>query len=162
MAFDAFLKIDGIDGESTRKGYEKQIPVLSFSWGGSNPATIGVKGGGGGGKGTLSGLNIMKKADGSSPKFFQKCMEGEHIKKATLTLLKAGGKEALDFIKCELETVYIDSVQYSGSEGGDDAPMESVSLVFGKVTYTYTPQKPDGTKGSPVVGLWDVTKVSSK
>jgi type VI secretion system secreted protein Hcp len=161
MAFDAFLKIDGIDGDSTRKGFEKQIEVLSFSWGGSNPSTIGVTGGGGGGKGTLSSLNIMKKADGSSPKFFQKCMEGEHIKKAALTLNKAGGKAAVDFVKYELETVYIDSVQYSGSGGGDDTPIESVSLSFGKVTYTYTPQKADGTKGSPVVGQWDQTKVSA-
>jgi type VI secretion system secreted protein Hcp len=161
MAFDAFLKIDGIDGDSTRKGFEKQIEVLSFSWGGSNPSTIGVTGGGGGGKGTLSSLNIMKKADGSSPKFFQKCMEGEHIKKASLTLNKAGGKAAVDFVKYELETVYIDSVQYSGSGGGDDTPIESVSLSFGKVTYTYTPQKADGTKGAPVVGQWDQTKVSA-
>jgi type VI secretion system secreted protein Hcp len=161
MAFDAFLKIDGIDGESTRKGFEKQIPILSFSWGGTNPSTIGVTGGGGGGKGTLSSLNVMKKSDSSSPKFFQKCMEGEHIKKAALTLLKAGGKEAVDFVKYELENVFIDSVQYSGAQGGDDAPMESISVAFGKVTYTYTPQKPDGTKGSPVVGQWDVTKVSA-
>lgn len=162
MPYDAFLKVDGIDGESTRKGYEKQIPILSFSWGGSNPATIGVTGGGGGGKGQLSGLSVMKKTDASSPKFFQKCMEGEHIKKASLTLLKAGGKEAIDFIKYDLETVYIESVQYSGSQGGDDSPLESVSLVCGKVTYTYTPQTATGTKGSPVVGQWDVTKVSSE
>jgi type VI secretion system secreted protein Hcp len=161
MAFDAFLKIDGIEGEATRKGFEKQIDILSFSWGGSNPATIGVRGGGGGGKGTLSSLNVMRKSDSASPKLFQKMMEGEHIKKATLTLNKAGGKAPVDFIKYELETVYIDSVQTSGSEGGDDAPMESIGLTFGKITFTYTPQKADGTKGSPVVGQWDVTKVSS-
>lgn len=162
MAFDAFLKIDGIEGESTRKGFEKQIPILSFSWGGSNPATIGVDGGGGGGKGALSSLNVMKKADSSSPTFFQKCMEGEHFKKASLTLMKAGGKAPIDFIKYDLETVYIDSVQYSGSGGGDDTPMESISLAYGKMTYTFTPQTATGTKGSPVVGQWDVTKVDSK
>jgi type VI secretion system secreted protein Hcp len=161
MAFDAFLKVDGVDGETTRKGYEKAIPVISFSWGGSNPATLGVLGGGGGGKGSLSGLNVMKKADATSPKFYQKCMEGEHIAKASLTLLKAGGKEAVDFIKYELENVFIDSVQYSGAEGGDDTPTESISISFGKLTYTYTPQNKDGTKGSPVVGQWDITTVSS-
>jgi type VI secretion system secreted protein Hcp len=161
MAFDAFLKVDGIDGETTRKGYEKCIAVQSFSWGGANSSTIGVTGGGGGGKGTLSSLNIMKKADATSPKFFQKCMEGEHIKKASLTLLKSGGKESVDFIVYELETVYVDAFQNTGSEGGDDTPTESVSMSFGKCTYTYTPQKPDGTKGAPVVGQWDVTTVSS-
>lgn len=162
MAHDAFLKLDGVDGESTRKGYEKQMAVMSFSWGGSNPSTIGVTGGGGGGKGELSSMTFTKKADGASPLMFQKCMEGEHIKKATLTLMKAGGKEAVDFVKYEMEKVFIDAVSYSGSDGGDDAPMESVSLSFGKMSYTYTPQKPDGTKGSPVVGQWDVTTVASK
>jgi type VI secretion system secreted protein Hcp len=161
MAFDAFLKLEGIDGESTRKGYEKQMAILSFSWGGSNPSTIGVTGGGGGGKGELSSLSFMKKADSASPLTFQKCMEGEHIKKATLTLLKSGGKEAVDFVKYEMEKVYIDSVQYSGSSGGDDQPIESISLSFGKLSYTFTPQKADGTKGSPVVGQWDVTTVAS-
>ena len=38
MAFDAFLKLDGIDGESVPEGYEKWIEVLSFSWGASNTA----------------------------------------------------------------------------------------------------------------------------
>lgn len=162
MAFDAFLKLDGVEGESTRKGFEKQIPIASFSWGGMNPPTIGVTGGGGGGKGTLTSLSVMKKADSSSPTFFQKCMEGEHFKKATLTLMKAGGKAPIDFIKYDLETVYIESVQYSGASNGDDVPMESVTLAFGKLTYTYTPQTATGTKGSPVVGQWDVTKVDSK
>jgi type VI secretion system secreted protein Hcp len=161
MAFDAFLELDGVKGESTRDGYKEQIPVISFSWGGQNSVSIGVKGGASSGKGTVTSLNLMKKSDGASPLLFQKCMMGEHIKKATLTLLKAGGKAPVDFIKYEMEMVYIESVQYSGSEGGDDVPMESTSLAFGKITYTYTPQKPDGTKGSPVVGTWDVTQVKA-
>jgi type VI secretion system secreted protein Hcp len=162
MAYDAFLQLEGVDGESTRKGYEKQMAVISFSWGGSNPSTIGVTGGGGGGKGELSSLSIMKKADAASPLLYQKCMEGNHFGKAKLTLLKSGGKESVDFIVYEMEKVYVDSVQYSGSEGGDDQPMESISLSFGKLSYTFTPQKPDGTKGSPVVGSWDVTLVAVK
>lgn len=162
MAFDAFLKLDGIDGETTRKGFEKQMAILSFSWGGSNPSTIGVSGGGGGGKGTLSHLSVMKKSDGASPKLFQNCMKGTHIKTGTLTLNKVGGQAAIDFVKYELENIFISDVQFSGSEGGDDAPMESISLTFGKMTYTYTPQKPDGTKGEAVIGSWDVTLVSDK
>ena len=36
MAYDAFLKLDGIDGEvRTATGYEKWIEVFSFSWGAS-------------------------------------------------------------------------------------------------------------------------------
>lgn len=162
MAFDAFLKIEGVDGEATRKGFEKQMEIQSFSWGASNPATIGAGGGGGGaGKVSVSSFNIMKKSDAASPLLFQACCQGDHYAKAIVTLNKAGGKSPVDFIKYEFEKVYVESVQWSGSSGGDDTPMENVSFAFGKVSVTYTPQNPDGSKGSPAVGAWDLTTVSA-
>jgi type VI secretion system secreted protein Hcp len=162
MAFDTFLKIEGIDGESTRKGFEKQMEIQSFSWGASNPATIGAgQGGTGGGKVSVSSFNIMKRTDAASPLLFQACCQGDHYPKATVTLNKAAGKAPIDFLKYEFEEVYVDSVQWSGTTGGDDTPMESVSFSFGKVTVTYTPQKVDGSKGSPAVGSWDLTLVSA-
>jgi len=33
MAYDAFLKIEGVEGESTRDKHEGEIEILSFSWG---------------------------------------------------------------------------------------------------------------------------------
>jgi type VI secretion system secreted protein Hcp len=33
MAVDLFLKIDGIDGESQKKGHEKEIDIISFNFG---------------------------------------------------------------------------------------------------------------------------------
>lgn len=163
MAYDAFLELDGIKGESTRKGYETHMPIFSFSWGTSNPATVGVIGGQGGGKCSISDLNVMKKADAASPLLFQACAQGTHIKKGKLTLLKAGGQGAsVDFVVYTLSDCYLSSVQYSGSEGGDDTPTESISISFAKMEYTFTPQKPDGSKGTPVVGSWDQTKVSDK
>lgn len=161
MAFDAFLKIGDIKGESTRKGFEEQIEILSFSVGASNPTTIGSGGGGGSGKASLSSFNVMKMSDKASPVLFQKCCQGAHFPKATITLHKAGGDEAVDYLVYELERVYVESVQWSGSSGGDDRPSESLSLAFGKITVTYTEQTETGAKGSPVVGTWDVQSVST-
>jgi type VI secretion system secreted protein Hcp len=160
MAFDAFLKIDGVPGESTRKGFEKQMEILSFSFGANNPATIGSAGGGtGGGKVQVSAFNIMKKTDAATPVLFQACCRGDHYATAVVTLNKAGGKAPVDFVKYEFEKVYVADIQWSGSTGGDDSPTENVSFVFGKVSVTYTPQNPDGSKGSPAVGAWDLTTV---
>ena len=156
MAFDAFIKIDGIDGESTRAKFEKQIEIHSFSWGASNPSTVGHGGGGGAGRASVSSFNIMKRTDSASPKLFQQCCDGSHIKSATVTLRKAGGKSPVDYLKYEFSDVFVESVQWSGSSGGDDTPTESVSLAFGKVKVTYTPQKADGTPGSAVIGSWDI------
>jgi type VI secretion system secreted protein Hcp len=162
MAFDAFLKIDGVDGESTRKGFEKQMEIQSFSLGANNPSTIGAGGGGGGaGKVSISSFNITKRSDSASPKLFNTCCQGDHYATAVVTLNKSAGKAPIDFIKYEFEEVYVDNIQWSGATGGDDTPMENVSFSFAKITVTYTPQKPDGSKGSPAVGSWDLTLVSA-
>src|SRR3954454_19467551 len=99
MAYDAFIKIPGLDGESERKGFEKQIELYSFSWGASNPSTIGAGGGGGAGKASISAFNFMKKSDITSPLLFQKCCEGAHFDKVVVTLNKSGGKSPVDFLK---------------------------------------------------------------
>lgn len=162
MAFDAFLKIEGVDGESTRKGFEKQMEIQSFSFGAANPSTVGAGGGGGGGgRVSVSSFNIMKRSDAASPLLFLACCQGDHYKSAVVTLNKSAGKAPIDFIKYEFEEVYVDNIQWSGASGGDDTPTESVSFSFGKVSITYTPQKADGSKGSPAVGAWDLTLVSA-
>ncbi|MCU0635802.1 MAG: type VI secretion system tube protein Hcp [Gemmatimonadaceae bacterium] len=157
MPFDAYLKLAGVDGEATRKGFEKQMEIFSFSFGASNPSTIGTAGGGGGaGKVSISSFNIMKKNDKASAELFKHCCSGEHFDSATVTLNKSGGKESVDFLKYEFEKVFIDSIQWSGSSGGDDTPTESISLSYGKVTITYTGQSDKGGKAENIVASWNV------
>ncbi|HET7275703.1 MAG TPA: type VI secretion system tube protein Hcp [Longimicrobiaceae bacterium] len=160
--FDAFLKLEGVVGESTRAGFEKQLEILSFSFGVSNPTTIGsASGGGGAGRASVSAFNLMKQSDAASPTLFQACASGKHFPKATVTLQKAGGDKAVPYLVYEFENCYIESIQWSGSTGGDDTPTESMSLAFGKVTITHTPQAVQGAVApKPVVGSWDITTVS--
>ena len=61
MAFDAFLKIDGIEGESTDKTHPGEIEIQSFSWGVSNTASGGAGGGGGAGKGLVHGHELHRR-----------------------------------------------------------------------------------------------------
>ena len=103
----------------------------------------------------------MKRSDAASPILFQACCKGDHFAKAAVTLNKAAGNTALDFLKYEFEEVYVDSVQWSGSSGGDDTPTESLSFSFAKVSMTYTPQAKAGAKAGPAVGAWDLTTVAS-
>ena len=44
MASDAYLLIDGINGESQAQGMTNNIELDSFSFGASNPADVGGKG----------------------------------------------------------------------------------------------------------------------
>jgi type VI secretion system secreted protein Hcp len=87
---DYFLKIDGIDGESTQKGHEKEIELMSFSWGESNAGSFAGNMGGGSGKVSMQDFHFTVPINKSSPKLFLACATGEHIKSAVLTCRKAG------------------------------------------------------------------------
>jgi len=163
MAFDAFLKFSDkeLKGEATHAKHIGEIEIYSFSFGASNPSNIGPgQGGSSSGRASLSSFNLMKRTETSSPLLFQKCCAGEHIKEATVTLNKAGGtgKEAEPFLTYKFTGVFIESIQWSGSGGGDDTPTESLSLAYEKVSITYQKQGPTGGVGEPKIGTWDITK----
>jgi type VI secretion system secreted protein Hcp len=158
MAFDTFLYLDSVKGESQDSKFTAWIEISSFSMGATNPATIGsATGGSGGGKVSLSPIHVQKQTDSASPQLFQMCCTGQHFKTANFCMRKAsGGASALVYYQYDLQEVYIESIQWSGSSGGTDTPTESVSLTYGAINVTYTPQKVDGTAGSAVIAGWDV------
>jgi type VI secretion system secreted protein Hcp len=161
MAFDAFLTIDGVDSEATRKGFEGQIELGSFNFGAHNATSMQAGPGGGSGKAEVSSFQVTKRTDASSPQLFQACCGGKHFPKAKVVLHKAGGENPIDYLQFEFDTVFVEDFQWSGTSGGDDLPMEALSFTFGKMKVTYTPQKADGSKGSPVVGGWDLMQVAA-
>ena len=164
MAFDAYLTFVNkeIKGETTSKDFKDGIEILSYSMGGSNPVSIGsFSAGAGAGKGSVGPFSFMKRFDAASALLFQGCLKGTHYPKVTVTLRKAGGEKPVDYLKYEFEKCFIDSVNWSGSSGGDDTPVESCSMTYGKVTVTYTPQDAQGNPvGKPIIGTYDVTTVT--
>lgn len=153
---DYFLKIDGVDGESTDDKHKGEIELESWSFGGTNSGSFSSGAGGGTGKVALQDFHIVKKTDKASAKLLTSCCTGEHLKTATLVCRKAGGDQQ-EFLTIALSPVLISSFQSSGSAGSDVIPMEQVSMNFGKVEYKYKEQKPDGSLGGEVIGGWDVT-----
>lgn len=160
MSFDCFLQIKGSNaptGESTDSAYSKWIELESFSFGASNPSTIGSgTPGSGAGRVALSTFNVLKPYDNASPDLFLGCCLGNHFESATVVLRKAGGGQIV-FLQYDFKEVYIDSVQQSGAAGAGDKPSESVSFSFQQVQVTYTPQTAQGGKGTPNVKGWNVT-----
>ncbi len=162
MAFDSYLDLKDIPGESTAKGFEKKIEIFSFSWGASAPVTIGPGTGGiSASKVSISSFNIMKKTDIASPKLFSNCCLGKHIPTMKVSMRKQTGAGQEAFLIYDFTEVMVESIQWSGSSGGDDTPTESVSFAFGKVTVEYKTQGADGklVAGTPVV--WDLTKLTA-
>jgi len=144
MAVDMFLKLDGIEGESTDSKHKGEIEVLSFSWGVSNSATAG-RGGAGAGKVSPTDFSIVKRLDTASPQLIEKICHGEHLGSGLLTLRNAGENQQ-EYLKFELKNVLISSYQTGGS-GGESEPVEQVSFSFESVAVSAAEQGKDGSIG---------------
>jgi type VI secretion system secreted protein Hcp len=133
-----FLKIEGIKGESTVRDHKGEIDVVGFSFGASNPGTGATGGGGGAGKVSISSFTITKKLDKSSPLLFKACATGEHIKKAQISLRKAG-KGQQDYLEFKFTDVVISSLQQGTSPKG--TPQEQLTLNFKKAEESFLSSK---------------------
>jgi type VI secretion system secreted protein Hcp len=154
---DYFLKIDTIPGESTDAKHPGEIDILSFSWGETNAGTAGQGSGSGGGKAQAQDFSFTKKVDKATPVLFVSCATGAHIKTATLTARKAGGKQE-DYLIFKMSDILVSSYQTGGSAGSDIVPTEQVSINFVKLEMSYKEQKADGSLGGEVKQGYDFGK----
>jgi len=155
MAFDIFLKIDGIKGESNDAQHREEIEPASFSWGVSQQGTASTGGGAGAGKASFQELHVVMTVSRASPQLFLACAEGRLIKTAVLTCRKAGGRDQRDFLRYTLSDVLVSSYQTNG-QAEDGLPVDQLSFTYAQVKVEYWPQKVDGSLGAPVTAGWDL------
>jgi type VI secretion system secreted protein Hcp len=143
-ATDFLLKIDGVEGESALKGFEKQIEIESFSWGVSQSSS--GSGGARAGKSCPSDVSLSKLVDKATPPLIGRAAGGTVSPTAILIGLRPGGQTAPQvYLKIEMKDVLVSSYQSSGSSGG--GAMDALSLRFGSATVTYFTQRDDGSSG---------------
>jgi type VI secretion system secreted protein Hcp len=159
MAFDCFLKIDGIPGESQDAKHKDWIEVLSYSHGISQPASASRSSGGArtAERCDHSDFSIVKTLDKASPKLALFCCNGSHIKEVKMELCRATGDKQ-PYMKYLLNDVIVSNYRPGGSaQGGEALPMEEVSFNYGKIEWTYTAT--DHKTGKPagdVKAHWDL------
>ena len=166
--FDIFLELDGIDGESTTKGHEKEIEVVSYdqSIDSTVPSGGAGAGGAGAGKATFSGVRIRKLLDAASIPIALACASGMHIRSARFAFRRA----PLDFYVVALEDVVVTHAGQCATTGiqsplefetlakssAGAALLEEVTMHFAKIRWEYRPMGPKGTGLPPITGGWDV------
>jgi type VI secretion system secreted protein Hcp len=158
MAFDTFIKIKDIPGESTDDKHKDWIELTSFSHGMSQPASAVVSSSGGGGAERVNhqDFSISKLVDKASPKLYEACCKGTHISEVVIEMCRAGG-DKLKYMEIKMQHVIVSSINYSGS-AGSDFPSESVTFNYAKINWNYTQQKrTDGSGGGNVPAGWDLT-----
>jgi type VI secretion system secreted protein Hcp len=153
-AFDSYMKIDGIAGESKDPAHMGWIAVDSYQFDQIRSAASRSGSGGGAGKVNLSDLTITKFVDQSSPKLFEAVSRGKHIQQVVLEVRKTTqDKSGQPYLVVTLHDVLITSVRPSGS--GDENPKESITFNFGKLEMTYTQQR------TPTPGIRSVVAASA-
>ena len=154
MAVDMFLKLAGIDGESSDSLHAGEIDVLAWSWGASQSGTMHLSSGGGAGKVSVQDLSVTKYVDSASHNLLMRCHKGDHIEEGILTVRKAGG-DPLEYVVITMKKILVSSVSTGGS-GGEDRLTENVTLNFKEFEYAYTPQLPDGSGDAAKEFKWDI------
>jgi type VI secretion system secreted protein Hcp len=155
-----FLKIDGVNGESGKKGYEKQIEIDSFSWGASQSGGASVGGGSGVGGVTMNDFHFTIKMNSASPVLMVACATGKHYPKAILTARKAGGTQQA-YLTWTMSDCMITAYNTGGNNGADTVPTDSFSLSFKKIEVSYKPQNADQSLGTAVPGGFDLNTMTA-
>ncbi|EIK95112.1 Hcp1 family type VI secretion system effector [Pseudomonas sp. M47T1] len=154
MAFDAYINIDGIPGESLDASHQDWIEITSYQFGSHQrtSATASSAGGATSGRPTLTDFSFTKVLDKASAKLFEANCAGTHIPKVVVELHRAGG-DKLKYMEIQLEEVMVSDYTQSGAQG---EPLEIVQLNFGRIKTVYTLQtRSDGGAGGSVLGGWD-------
>jgi type VI secretion system secreted protein Hcp len=144
---DMFLKIDGskqgpIKGEAQDLTHQDEIDVLSWSWGMEGNFIDGQATS----KTTVHELKICKYVDKATTALMAALRHNEVIKKAVLTVRKAGGANPVEYFTITMEKARITSViEHSGIAGDPSALMEELRIAFTKLSVEYKPQGADGS-----------------
>jgi type VI secretion system secreted protein Hcp len=142
-AFDCFLYVGGVDGESTDAAHVGWIELLAYSHGVSQTA-------GGdrstGGSATAERCDhkvftVVKTLDQASPELSLLCCDGDHIDEVRIELCMATGAK-FKFMEYKLEDVIISAVnQFTAGAMLTARPLEEVSFNYGRITWTYFGQQ---------------------
>ena len=152
---DAYMKIDGIEGESRDQKHAGWIEVLDYDFCIAQKVSrrASTAGGAGAERADFSEFIITKMLDKSSPLLAQACAEGRHINSIVIELWRAG---KVKYMVYQLTNCLISAVStYSDGE----FPEENIALNVGQYKIVYTQQsRSTGLALGQVVCGWDRTR----
>lgn len=158
MASDAYLKIEGIAGESEDDKHKNWIEVSNVLYAVHQPRAdvVSTAGGHTTGRADLYPISFTKLADLASPVLLQTCATGKTIPKASFEFMRADGNGTpITYFKIDLENVMIASIKPDSGEGG--IITERVQLAYARIKWHYTRQSIRGGAQGNTSGSWDCT-----
>ena len=134
-----FLKVQGVTGESNDAVHKGEIEIDSWSWGMQGQSEGGLTSS----KARYNDVQVVKRADRSSPTLMSYLGSHKVVDQAVITVRKAG-TTPLEYYTIELKKVRIRSFQ-TDTDGTEIR--ERIALGFAQATVTYIPQSSTGGMG---------------
>lgn len=150
-AYEGFLEVAGIPGESTDAGHAGWIEILAYSHGIYTTATAGPSA-----QATNhQQLVIRKEIDKATPELNLACCKGQFIPSVILQLhLTTLGKPM--FMEIRLENVRITAARPSGAATDTAMPTEEVKFTYSRIRWTYNRIDATGAIVETINTGWDV------
>ncbi|MFZ1987280.1 MAG: type VI secretion system tube protein Hcp [Desulfatitalea sp.] len=158
MGFDAFMHIDGIQGESSDERHAGWIEILNFNLGVGQRVsrTAGSAGGAGAERADLSEFTLAKLLDMATPQLALACAAGTHIDKIVVEICRAG-KDKVKFMEYRFTNCLISAFSTSSDNG--EFPVDDVAVNYGKIEWCYTRQsRADGGAMGNIAAGWSLEK----
>lgn len=150
-----FLKIDGIEGESTDERHRGEIDVLEWSWGVAQPnARPGS--GAASGRPTFQDFEFVARISKASPTLFASCATGAHHRSAVLSGVHPGAQSQPEFLRYELTDVLVTAVHHDDDQAA--VPTERFSLSYRRIQMTYRLPSPTGGPSAPIQAGFDLAQ----
>jgi type VI secretion system secreted protein Hcp len=146
---DIFLKIETaragpLRGETSDPEFDGQIDVVDWAWGMHSPVQAG--GFTASGRVQIKPVTIRKRADSASTALMSALRSNDVVRKAVLSVRKAGGSKPVVCFTVTLEKGRILSYDVSSGIDAQGAPtlLETLTLGFTKITVDYIGQDARG------------------
>jgi type VI secretion system secreted protein Hcp len=141
MAFDAFLRLDGIQGDSNDDAHKDEIEVVAFNWAVTRPKK----------KKELQPLVIYKRVDKATPQLSMVTCGGGSIASARLDVVRSADRQS--FFQLVLANVVIVGLEIEGvADGESGTPSEKLSLAYEAITVRSLGASGTGTPQNPTEG----------
>lgn len=137
-AVDMFVKMEGVEGESTDTEHQGWIEILNYNYHEATPFEKNrkiIK------KKTcpeLSEISFVKKVDSSSNDLMALANKGNTFPKVQLDLIKSSTREK--FGEYTMLDVKITSYTFSGTTE-DTIPIETITITYAKLEMMYQPDR---------------------
>jgi len=155
-----YMQFPNATGAVTAQGFQGWIELTSASFGMDRPSDsrVGTAGYSATGKLQVHNISVTKPTDGASPALTIAALQGTFDKTVTVAFVTTSQGGMVNFMSYTLTNAGIASAQTTAGQQG--LPVESYSLSFGQIQFTFNNMDQSG-KSSPTITGYNLEQATS-